>query len=443
MNAQAFLALVRNDLRLFLADRKAVIVTVLIPVCIASFFGLIFGGGGSAGKDGQKGTIAVVVSDADHSAVSREIVENLKKDDGLTVTEVPEADARARVKAGKVPAALLLPAGFGDGAARAMFAGSDAERPTVTILHDPAHAAEYQMVRGLITQQAMQVVSKHAFSPDSAGKNADEQLARIAADPEMAPADKTALTDLLQSVKRYSTRPGAAASGDDDSSAGAPGMRMPVEIAEETAANGGKQAERLATVAHSFVGMAVQGILFFAIDAAMGMLRDRRLGLWKRLRAAPLSRGTLLGARLASTALIGVCILLCVFGAGRALFGIRPSGSALGFALLCASTAAMVAGFGLLIAALGKTEAQSRGFALPIVLGMSLLGGAWFPSFMMPRWVQSVSLTIPSRWAIDGFDAVTWRGLGLSAAVTPSLVLLGFAVAFGAFAFARFRWDAE
>jgi len=81
--------------------------------------------------------------------------------------------------------------------------------------------------------------------------------------------------------------------------------------------------------------------------------------------------------------------------------------------------------------------------ALPAVLGMTLLGGAWFPSFLMPRWVQTVSLAIPSRWALDGFDAMTWRGFGLSAALIPSLMLLGFAAAFGAFAFARFRWEAE
>jgi hypothetical protein len=36
---------------------------------------------------------------------------------------------------------------------------------------------------------------------------------------------------------------------------------------------------------------------------------------------------------------------------------------------------------------------------------------------------------------------MTWRGLGLEAAVTPALVLLGFAALFGSLAFVRFRWE--
>jgi hypothetical protein len=36
---------------------------------------------------------------------------------------------------------------------------------------------------------------------------------------------------------------------------------------------------------------------------------------------------------------------------------------------------------------------------------------------------------------------MTWRGIGLSGALLPTAVLLGFAVAFWAVAVARFRWE--
>ena len=39
-----FLALVRKDLRLFFNDRKAVVVGLLVPIVLASFFGYLFGG---------------------------------------------------------------------------------------------------------------------------------------------------------------------------------------------------------------------------------------------------------------------------------------------------------------------------------------------------------------------------------------------------------------
>ena len=343
------------------------------------------------------------------------------------------------MKSGKTPVALFLPPGLGAQATQAMFAGPNAPRPRVSLVYDPSDAAEYQMARGLVMQQVLQVVSRRAFSADSAA-TVDQTLAALQANRDMAPDERAALTDLLGGVKRYYGRPGAEGAG---GAGGGPSIGMPVDFADEASATGEKDAARAATVGHAFAGMAIQGVLFFAIDAAMGILRDRRNGLWKRLRAAPLSRPTLLGAKLAGTALIALLILGIVFGAGALLFRIRITGSPLGFALLCLCTALMVSAFGLLIAALGRTEQQSRGYAIPAVLGMSLLGGAWFPAFLMPAWIQPVSKAMPSRWAADGFDAMLWRGFGLPAALVPCAVLLGFAAVFAAFAFARFHWEAE
>ena len=40
----AFRALVRKDLRLFLTDRRAVLMSVVAPIVVASFFGYVLGG---------------------------------------------------------------------------------------------------------------------------------------------------------------------------------------------------------------------------------------------------------------------------------------------------------------------------------------------------------------------------------------------------------------
>ena len=72
---------------------------------------------------------------------------------------------------------------------------------------------------------------------------------------------------------------------------------------------------------------------------------------------------------------------------------------------------------------------------------LNFIGGAWVPSFIFPRWLQQLTVVVPARWAVDGLDAMTWRGLGLEAAVLPTIMLLGFAALFGALAVARFRWD--
>jgi ABC-2 type transport system permease protein len=194
---------------------------------------------------------------------------------------------------------------------------------------------------------------------------------------------------------------------------------------------------------HAFAGMSMQFILFLGIDVGIGLLLQRQRGLWKRFRAAPLSRTALLGSRGISAAILAFCVLLVNFLFARLVFHVKLEGSLPGFLGVAASFALMTAAFGLLIAALGKTPDATRGLAILATLMLVMLGGAWIPSFLFPQWLQNVTLVMPTRWAMDGLEAMTWRGLGFSSALAPIGVQLAFAAVFAGLAFARFRWEAD
>jgi ABC-2 type transport system permease protein len=63
------------------------------------------------------------------------------------------------------------------------------------------------------------------------------------------------------------------------------------------------------------------------------------------------------------------------------------------------------------------------------------------PTFVFPDWLQSATLVVPTRWAIDGLEAMTWRGLGLEAALAPIGVMLAFSALFAWIAMRRFDWE--
>ena len=195
--------------------------------------------------------------------------------------------------------------------------------------------------------------------------------------------------------------------------------------------------------AHSFGGMAIQFMLFMGIDVGLGMLLLRQRGLWRRFRAAPLSKGVLLGSRAFSAMLVGMLILAVVFAFARIVFGVKIEGSLVGFLGICAAFSLMTAAYGMLIAALGKTPEAARGLATLATLLMVMLSGAWVPSFIFPAWMQTLTRFIPPRWAMDGLDAMVWRGLGLQEALLPIGVLLFSTLVFGTIAVLRFRWDTE
>jgi ABC-2 type transport system permease protein len=149
----------------------------------------------------------------------------------------------------------------------------------------------------------------------------------------------------------------------------------------------------------------------------------------------------LLATRIVSAALIAIILLLLIYAAAMAFFGVRIDGSVLGFFGVGIAFALLTASFGLLIAALGKTPEATRGLAIFVTIIMVMLGGAWVPTFIFPEWLQTVSLFVPTRWAVDGLDAMTWRGLGFDAAVAPISVMLVFSAIFAGLAVMHFDWE--
>src|SRR6185436_10757724 len=107
------------------------------------------------------------------------------------------------------------------------------------------------------------------------------------------------------------------ASGAANGSGGGAGFSMPftTESREVT----GRAGSRYNGYAHSFAGMGVQFVLFMGIELGVGVLLMRRMGLWKRLRAAPVSRALLLGSRIASGTLIALLLLTAIYAAAIAI----------------------------------------------------------------------------------------------------------------------------
>jgi len=439
----ALLALVSVQIRLYLSDRRALLISVAMPIVIAAFFGMLFGG--KSGGD-KPASVPVAIVDADRSELSERIVAALAADEALKVQRLERAAAEDLVKRGKIRAALVLPPGFGDGAARALMGG---RKPTAELLYDPSEKMALAMLRGMLAQHAMQVVMTNSFSGDAGGKRLEESIQALETAPGIDPAQRGALAKLFASVRevQQTTPPEAAsgvASGAASGAASAPtggkargGLSLPYELGER-AVSGDRAGYN--AYAQSFAGMGAQFVLFMGIELGVGILMARRAGLWLRLRAAPLSRATLLASHFCSTTIIASTVLALVMFAGMLLFGFTVLGSWPGFALVVVGYGLFTAGFGLFLAAIGKSPEATRGIATLATLLLVMLGGAWVPSFVFPAWMQDLTLVVPVRWGIDGLNAMTWRGLEFGAAAMAAAVLAGWAALFAVLAWWRFDW---
>jgi ABC-2 type transport system permease protein len=388
-------ALIRNDLRIYATDRRAMIIGILVPILIAAFFGYVFGGNGNGNTEAAKIPIAIV--DEDQSPISRAIAADLGQESLVTVRTLDRPQAEAQVRAGKIQVAAVMPPDFAANASSALY--SDQKRPQVELLIDPSQAMSGRVVEGLLVRSVIREITRAAA-----------QAAQAAQAPQ-------------------------AASG--------PGMAREFTVPYTVATIGMTSGDGVPYngYAHSFAGMTTQFILLSGVDAGIVLLLLRERGIWQRLRAAPLNKAQFLMAKVSATILISMFQFVLIYAVAILVFRVRVDGSAAGLAGLGVALCFMNSTFGLMLASVGRSAAATRGIAVMATLLLVMIGGAWVPSFVFPKWLQQASLAAPTRWAVDGLDAVTWRGQGLHAAIAPITVLGATAIICLGIAIWRFRWE--
>lgn len=69
--------------------------------------------------------------------------------------------------------------------------------------------------------------------------------------------------------------------------------------------------------------------------------------------------------------------------------------------IVAAATAATA--FGMLLASIARNPEAAQGLATFLILSMSAVGGAWFPTSIMPEFIQTISKVTLVYWSIEGF----------------------------------------
>lgn len=414
--------LVRKDLKVFFADRQGALMTVLVPVVLASLLGMLFAPRASAS------VLHLLVVSSDAEPLVTKLVTAIDASENFEVERVSEAVARERVAKGRASLALILPPGTAESLRpENLFQG---ERRRVELLYDPSNEIEANMARGLLIQVSMQETMASLADPQAMATSFESWERRLAPDTDPA------LREFVRAGRGLKERAKPEPSAGKASAGG--GLSPPLEFEKvAVAASGGARGYN--SYAHNFAGMLLMFLLFAAQSRAKALIGEREAGTLVRLRLTGASHTRILLGVGASTALIALLASTLVYAVGMLVFGIRIQGPLAGFVGVVLAQALFVGGFALLLAGLGRTEEQVGAIGPFVVLVMCFAGGAMFPSFMMPSWLRTLSLVLPTYWATDGLAAMTWRGLGLSSAALPIAFLLAWASLSAIIGIRRFR----
>jgi ABC-2 type transport system permease protein len=367
--------LARKDLLLFLADRRGAVLCFAVPVLLAIAFGAIF----HRPDEADVNPAVHVVAGTDDDFTKR-VVEGLCGSDKLKASACDMTTARRRLATETADVIVVLPTDLGR--AGKPFA-LDGAPPRIDLLYSSRSHVESRWVEGVLSEVLLRESARSALAP-------------------------------LQKIR--------------------PDLKLERPFTVERTAEPAGGALSVNAYSHAFCGMTLQYLLFWGMDSGLLLLRERRQGIWRRLRAAPVSRLSLLVGKALATLIIALTLIGVTFGVGAAFFGVTINGSVAGFVLMALSSALLSASTGLLVAALGGNENRARTVAILVILTLSLLGGLWLPSFLLPGWARKLALALPTTWAARGMEGVTWQGMPLAGAWPCALGLVGFSAAFLAIA---------
>ncbi|MFF2651955.1 ABC transporter permease [Streptomyces sp. NPDC058045] len=190
----------------------------------------------------------------------------------------------------------------------------------------------------------------------------------------------------------------------------------------------------------AMVGLAAYGALGAALGTGTGVAEDKTIGWLRQLRVTPMTpREVVLGRALTGSVIVlpAICSVLL---AGALVNGVRMSAGAWVAVLVLLWLGALP--FTLLGIGNGyRLTAQTTGVVnVACNLGLSIVGGLWFPVEAFPGWLRSLSGFTPSN---------RFAALGRSATegALPSLATVGVLVAwllvFGSYAAASYRRSAR
>ncbi len=419
-------AIAKKELKVIARDRGALVGLFLLPIAFILVMTTALQGVFDTGSNNNP--VQLLIVNQDQGQIAANVISDLKGVQGLDLIEDQGGQALTRssaedlITSGQYQIALVFPVDFSDRILATATQG-DAPKTTVTFITDPTVGSQLLspaqgMVEGYVEREA-----SVAQTPGRTQLGFD--LLADQASPAQAP--------LIRSIgSSFSSQ----LLSDQSKYAGELGVDYRVVSPAKY------KAVPTPTAAQQNVpGYTIYGVFFIMQTIATSLFREKNEGTFRRLQAAPLSQAALLTGKMLPYFLVNLVQIALMFTVGILVFHMTLGNNYLALILLSLASAAAATGMGLLLASLTKTQEQAGSLGTLLAVMLSAIGGSMIPLYVMPHFMQTLAKFTPHSWALNGFQDVIVRGLGVSAILPSVGVLLGFAVIFWGIAIWRFRFD--
>lgn len=413
MNA---LSVALKDLLQLLKDRGQILLLFLVPIGFVLAFSAAF----AAGQTFQEETIAVPVVNLDPGGeLSALLLHDLNDGRGLRTEDYDPAQVEAALRDETIKLALFIPAGFS--------ADVEAGTPTtLRLMYGPAASSSEIQAARLVVDGVAADLSLESQLVDG--------LSQMGAMMSDAPAEVQVFTaerirvQAESQIARASTAPLVGLSA-----------KWPDQITR------GREDFQPSTF--GVAGFAIMFAFLTAQTTASSIFDEKKEGTFRRLLAAPVGKAELLAGKMLPNFIIAILQMVVVVAASIVilpLIGLKApalGSSPLGLGLTTVMVALCSTSLGVLLAALCRTEAQIGGVSSAVLWVAGMVGGAFIPTFFLGDFLNTIGKVVPHYWALQAYNDLTIRGLGVADIVPELAVLAGFTMLFSVLGLLKFKFD--
>jgi ABC-2 type transport system permease protein len=177
-------------------------------------------------------------------------------------------------------------------------------------------------------------------------------------------------------------------------------------------------------------GMLVQFTINSVIGTAVVIVMERRTKTLERLLTNSLSTTQVLAGHALYIFAMAVFQQSMLVIGGQLLFGVNYLQNPFGIWLIILTFSLWITGLGMLIGVTAKNNEQVILFSLLAMFLFTALAGAWFPLEGTSPAFYRIGHFTPGAWVMDGLQNIIVRGLGFNSVLKPAGILILFALVF-------------
>ncbi|MCP4680689.1 MAG: ABC transporter permease [Deltaproteobacteria bacterium] len=410
------IAIIVKELKTIARDPVGLVMLFILPAFFIVTLSVALQGAFSSGNSGER--LDVLVVNEDEGEIGSRVVEALEKTDVLRIVEkiggekVTRKVAIREINLGRYRLAIVIPNKASD-------AVTFDENRNIEVLVEPVLSTEFAFtiksaVQNIAFVSIVSGLLERNHITEEVYKDKLRQITsrlRLKEDKQSSDVDEFDDDYFTQSTNYVARR----------------GLRV-----EQTYVSSGEARATPNAVQQSVPGWTIFALFWIAQLLAINIVGERMTGAYKRILVSPTTRTQYIVGKTIPYLVVNLIQAVFMFGIGVFVLPLLGCleielGNLPALAFMTVAISFVASGFGILMASVSKSDSFVATISAALLIIMCVIGGIMVPKFIMPEFMQKMSLYVPQGWAMDGYQNIIVKGHG----VVDVLPCVGVLVLFG------------